>query len=151
MEKLENNPLQSGSLPHIRKSAIISICSHNLSECLHFSSLAMTETPDIEAKQENIDDKTKVPCPYWLEMIPYFFTFLILSYISWRWIDVEKPAWRYLCSVASSLPAVFFSGATSCGNVGTFMDQMGSMKSIGIVIWDYFSLLLPFIFICQVS
>ena len=61
----------------------------------------MTETPDIEAKQENIDDKTKVPCPYWLEMIPYFFTFLILSYISWRWIDVEKPAWRYplFCSI----------------------------------------------------
>ena len=55
----------------------------------------MSETKDVEANQQDLEAKTKVPCPYWLEMIPYALTFLLLTYISWKYIDVDRIEWRY--------------------------------------------------------
>ena len=55
----------------------------------------MSETKDVEANQQDLEAKTKVPCPYWLVMIPYALTFLLLTYISWKYIDVDRIEWRY--------------------------------------------------------
>ena len=44
------------------------------------------------SKAEVGDD---IPCPYWLEFIPYCFTFVFLSYISYKYLDPVPAVWKF--------------------------------------------------------
>ena len=56
--------------------------------------MSASEVNDVEKNQEESIEVDEIPCPYWLEMIPYFFTFIFLSYISYRYLDPEPVVWR---------------------------------------------------------
>ena len=55
----------------------------------------MSKIEDIEENRDKVEEKTKVPCPYWLEMIPYTITFVALTYISYTFIDKQPMEWKY--------------------------------------------------------
>ena len=55
----------------------------------------MSKIEDIEENRDRLEEKTKVPCPYWLEMIPYTITFVLLTYISYAYIDTQPMEWKY--------------------------------------------------------
>ena len=57
-----------------------------------------SETPepkDLEKNTNKSEVGDDIPCPYWLELIPYCFTFVFLSYISYKYLDPVPVVWKF--------------------------------------------------------
>ena len=65
---------------------------------LTFTLMNTSETPepkDLEKNTSKAEVGDDIPCPYWLELIPYCFTFVFLSYISYKYLDPVPAVWKF--------------------------------------------------------